>query len=115
MIWGDDPKFDFGGRQYRDATVAHFLDLSLSDQTKDVKERNIENAPFEVFCEFHLIQQDIWVLVAPIEPVLNLPDTLHGTLQVRVSTENDEGGIGSAVEGVRLVGAPRRGPCSVVG
>lgn len=51
------------------------------------------HARSELFVERYFVQEHIWVLELPVEPILHLFHALHHAFQITISREHDDGSI----------------------
>lgn len=61
-----------------------------------VGECNPRDALFEFVVERFIVEEDVGIPIAAIEPVFYLADALHCASQIRVAGQNDEAGICSS-------------------
>lgn len=73
VVVGDETKLDISIGQVRDSPWIH---------EQDIKALNKGHALFELVCKGFLVEEHIWIVILPVEPVLHLLHANYDAFQV---------------------------------
>lgn len=93
MFFGNNSELDGGGCEHRYPALWGRGWMN----NPSIHFEHTKHIPLELSREGLLVQKHIWITVSPIKPVLDLPNTLHSPIQIRIASQNHKRRVGMLV------------------